>query len=68
MLEEAGLVKVEKGYEGRRARRWVAATRRGRAALAAEVNSSRELISRVDGAAWSGRCSVRRDGGGGGLT
>jgi DNA-binding PadR family transcriptional regulator len=51
MLEEAGLVKVEKGYEGRRPRRWVAATRRGRAALAAEVNSSRELISRVDGAA-----------------
>jgi DNA-binding MarR family transcriptional regulator len=49
VLEEAGLIKVEKGYEGRRPRTWVSATRRGRAALAAEVKSLRELISRVDG-------------------
>jgi DNA-binding MarR family transcriptional regulator len=49
VLEEAGLVTVEKGYEGRRPRTWVSATRRGRAALDAELRSLRELISRVDG-------------------
>jgi DNA-binding MarR family transcriptional regulator len=49
VLEEAGLVRVEKGYEGRRPRTWVSATRRGRTALDAELSSLRELISRVDG-------------------
>jgi DNA-binding MarR family transcriptional regulator len=49
VLEEAGLVSVEKGYEGRRPRTWVSATRRGRTALDAELRSLRELISRVDG-------------------
>ena len=47
--DEAGLVSVEKGYEGRRPRTWVSATRRGRSALDAELSSLRELISRVDG-------------------
>ena len=49
VLEEAGLVKVEKGFEGRRPRTWLSATKRGRAALADEVKALRELISRVDG-------------------
>ena len=49
VLEEAGLVSVEKGYEGRRPRTWVSATKRGRTALDAELGSLRELISRVDG-------------------
>ncbi len=49
VLEEAGLVKVEKGFEGRRPRTWLQATKRGRAALADEVKALRELISRVDG-------------------
>ena len=49
VLEEAGLVSVEKGYEGRRPRTWVSATRRGRTALDAELSSLRDLISRVDG-------------------
>ena len=49
VLEEAGLVSVKKGYEGRRPRTWVSATRRGRTALDAELRSLRELISRVDG-------------------
>lgn len=48
VLEEAGLVKVEKGFEGRRPRTWVSATKAGRAALAAELEALRELISRVD--------------------
>jgi len=51
VLEEAGLVKVEKKREGRRTRTWVQATRAGRRALGAEVAALRELIARVDGAA-----------------
>jgi DNA-binding MarR family transcriptional regulator len=50
VLEEAGLVKVEKGFEGRRPRTWVEATKRGRQALEAEMSALRELIARVDGA------------------
>lgn len=38
VLEEAGLVEVEKGYEGRRPRTWVRITRRGRIALGAELD------------------------------
>jgi hypothetical protein len=40
---------VEKGFEGRRPRTWLSATRAGRAALAEELKALRELISRVDG-------------------
>lgn len=49
VLEEAGLVKVKKGFEGKRPRTWVQSTRRGRAALEAEMTALRELIARVDG-------------------
>lgn len=49
VLDEAGLVKVEKGFEGRRPRTWVSATSEGRAALNQELKALRELISRVDG-------------------
>jgi DNA-binding MarR family transcriptional regulator len=49
VLEEAGLIKVEKGFEGRRPRTWVEATRRGRRALEAEMAALRDLIARVDG-------------------
>jgi DNA-binding MarR family transcriptional regulator len=49
VLEEAGLVKIEKGFEGRRPRTWVFATAGGRKALDAELRAMRELISRVDG-------------------
>jgi DNA-binding MarR family transcriptional regulator len=49
VLEEAGLVKVEKGFEGRRPRTWISATRAGRAALDVELRALRDLISRVDG-------------------
>jgi DNA-binding MarR family transcriptional regulator len=44
VLEEAGLVRVEKGYEGRRPRTWVSITRDGRAALAAEIAALTELV------------------------
>ena len=48
VLEEAGLVEVEKGFEGKRPRTWVQATRAGRRALAAELKALRELMERVE--------------------
>lgn len=49
VLEEAGLISVEKGFDGRRQRTWVAATRAGRKALAEELRALNELIARVNG-------------------
>ena len=49
VLEEAGLVQVEKGYEGRRPRTWVRITRRGRGALGAELAALTELVRRHGG-------------------
>ncbi len=46
VLEEAGLVQVEKGYQGRRPRTWVRITGEGRAALAAELTALTELVRR----------------------
>ena len=46
VLEEAGMVEVEKGYTGRRPRTWVRITAQGRAALAAELAALTELLSR----------------------
>jgi DNA-binding MarR family transcriptional regulator len=44
VLEEAGLVEVEKGYEGRRPRTWVRITRNGRSALGAELDLLAALV------------------------
>lgn len=44
VLEHAGLVDVEKGYEGRRPRTWVQITRQGRSALAAELGVLAALV------------------------
>jgi DNA-binding MarR family transcriptional regulator len=44
VLEEAGLVQVEKGYKGRRPRTWVRITGRGRSALAAELDVLARLV------------------------
>ncbi|WP_367135485.1 transcriptional regulator [Saccharothrix sp. HUAS TT1] len=46
VLERAGLVAVEKGYDGRRPRTWVGVTAAGRAALAAEMVALRALVER----------------------
>jgi DNA-binding transcriptional ArsR family regulator len=46
VLEEAEMVQVEKGYEGRRPRTWVRITGRGRKALAAELATLTELVRR----------------------
>ena len=47
-LEDAGYLAVEKGYEGRRPRTWVHITRKGRTALAREIEALRALIDRFD--------------------
>jgi DNA-binding MarR family transcriptional regulator len=46
VLEEAGLIELDKGYSGRRPRTWVKITRRGRSALAAELAALAELVRR----------------------
>jgi DNA-binding MarR family transcriptional regulator len=48
VLAAAGLVEVEKGYEGRRARTWITLTRAGHTALAEEIARLKLLISRVE--------------------
>jgi len=53
VLEEAGLLSVEKGYEGKRPKTWVSVTRTGRKALAAEMTALRALLTRHDGKATS---------------
>jgi DNA-binding MarR family transcriptional regulator len=50
VLEDAGLVTLEKGYAGKRARTWVAITKAGQAALAEEITQLKLLIGRIDGA------------------
>ena len=46
VLEEAGLVQVTKGYQGRRPRTWVRITGEGRTALAKELAALTELLRR----------------------
>jgi DNA-binding MarR family transcriptional regulator len=50
VLEQAGLVQVDKGYAGRRPRTWVSITRSGRAALAAEMRALAALVRDYDAA------------------
>jgi len=48
VLEQAGLVEVEKGYEGKRPKTWLHITDAGRTALAAEMAALRALLDRHD--------------------
>jgi DNA-binding MarR family transcriptional regulator len=48
VLEEAELVHVEKGYDGKRPKTWVSITPEGRQALDEEISALRALISRHD--------------------
>lgn len=47
VLEKAGLITIDKGYEGRRARTWVTITKAGRAELANEIAQLKRLINTV---------------------
>ena len=49
ILEEAGLVNVQKGTEGRRPRTWVSITKVGKVALRQEIAVLKALVSRVEG-------------------
>ncbi|WP_433212650.1 transcriptional regulator [Dactylosporangium sp. CS-047395] len=48
VLESAGLVEVEKGYEGKRGRTWITLTQAGTTALAEEVGRLKALIARIE--------------------
>jgi DNA-binding MarR family transcriptional regulator len=48
VLETAGLVDIEKGYEGKRGRTWITLTAAGNTALAEEIGHLKVLISRVE--------------------
>jgi DNA-binding MarR family transcriptional regulator len=48
VLENAGLIAIEKGYAGKRARTWITLTHAGGAALAEEIAQLKLLISRID--------------------
>ncbi len=48
VLEEADMVDVEKGYEGKKPRTWVKITKLGKKALAYEVEALKTLVKRVE--------------------
>jgi DNA-binding MarR family transcriptional regulator len=53
VLEKAGLVTLEKGYAGKRARTWISLTKSGHAALAEEITQLKLLISQIERAGTS---------------
>ena len=48
VLENAGLITIEKGYAGKRARTWITLTKAGHAALAEEITQLKLLISQIE--------------------
>ncbi|MBO3747265.1 transcriptional regulator [Streptosporangiaceae bacterium NEAU-GS5] len=48
VLEKAGLIEIEKGYEGRRGRTWIHLTAAGKKALRDEIARLKELIRQVE--------------------
>jgi DNA-binding MarR family transcriptional regulator len=48
VLADAGLLAVEKGYDGKVPKTWVRITASGRQALAAEISTLRALVARHD--------------------
>ena len=49
VLEEAGLLEIRKGYEGRRPCTWVRLTGKGRTALHHELTALERLVRRLRG-------------------
>jgi DNA-binding MarR family transcriptional regulator len=47
VLEESGLIFLEKGYVGRRPRTWITLSRQGAQALDAELRALRALVNRL---------------------
>ena len=48
VLDKAGLIRIEKGYDGRRARTWVSTTRAGSKALRDEVEALKTIVARIE--------------------
>lgn len=48
ILEEAGLVRIEKGYEGKRPRTWASITPLGKRAFRAELSALKRLVARFE--------------------
>jgi DNA-binding MarR family transcriptional regulator len=48
VLEKAGLVEIEKGYEGKRGRTWIHLTAAGDKALYDEISQLKRLIRQVE--------------------
>jgi DNA-binding MarR family transcriptional regulator len=48
VLEKAGLVHIDKGYEGKRPRTWVTLTPRGQTALHDEIAHLKQLIHQAE--------------------
>ena len=46
VLVDAGLLDMEKGYDGKRPKTWVSITNTGRQALAEEITALRALVAR----------------------
>ncbi|MET8630316.1 transcriptional regulator [Kitasatospora sp. NPDC004669] len=49
VLEKAGLVRIDKGYEGKRARTWIQLTKAGKKALHDEIATLKTLIHQLEG-------------------
>jgi len=54
VLAEAGLVKITKGYEGKRPRTWAEITKSGRGALAAQIAAMKDIVARYESAQNAG--------------
>jgi DNA-binding MarR family transcriptional regulator len=48
VLEKAGLIGIEKGYEGKRARTWIELTKAGKKALHDEIATLKTLIQQLE--------------------
>jgi DNA-binding MarR family transcriptional regulator len=57
VLENAGLITIEKGFAGKRARTWVTLTSAGETALAEEIAQLKLLISQIETAGSSAGAS-----------
>ncbi len=49
ILQDAGLIDIEKGYHGKRPRTWATITVLGRRALDAELEQIQQLVNRLNG-------------------
>jgi DNA-binding MarR family transcriptional regulator len=60
VLEDAGYVRVEKSFEGKRPRTWISATSRGRAAFESEIGALQALIDRIETSTDGGKVRGRQ--------